>query len=211
MKSVALLLLCGFLVVCFLVFSSRTSYTHRTLYILKVVAELVIEDLVGHEVLLKNFSSPMSDYEEDSIDAQNFSNLSSVNSLGGAYRADATDQLSAVSGITVKMPPFFDGSISWFKYEEVIDDWLDLTQHEAGKTWTSIRRWSQIFHGYFETSLHQRSSECFPPVMFLFMSCEERKHGDGQVDGTFFITPQTSEGFLDVTFTNDRQVPLSEK
>ena len=75
----------------------------------------------------------MSDYEEDSIDAQNFSNLSSFNSLGGAYRAEATDQWSTVSGISVKIPPFFDGPISWFKCEEVIDDWLDLTALEAGK------------------------------------------------------------------------------
>ena len=102
--------------VCFLVFSSQKSYTYRTLHIRKVVAELVIEDLVGNEVLLKNCFSPMSDYEEDSIDAPNFSNLSSVNSLGGAYRAEATDQWSTVSGITVKIPSFFDGPISWFKY-----------------------------------------------------------------------------------------------
>ena len=95
--------------VCFLAFSSQTSYTYRTLYIRKVVAELVIEDLVGNEVLLKNCLSPMSDHEEDSIDAQNFSNLSSFNSLGGAYRAEATDQWSTVSGISVKIPPFFDG------------------------------------------------------------------------------------------------------
>ena len=32
-----------------------------------------------------------------------------------------------------KNPPLFDGSTSWFKYEELMDDWLDLTQLEAGK------------------------------------------------------------------------------
>ena len=36
----------------------------------KVVAELAIEDLVTNEVSLKNYCSPMSDYEEDSIDVQ---------------------------------------------------------------------------------------------------------------------------------------------
>ena len=25
------------------------------------------------------------------------------------------------------MPSLFDGSTSWFKYEELIEDWLDLT------------------------------------------------------------------------------------
>ena len=75
----------------------------------------------------------MSDYEEGSIDVQSFSKLSSANSLGGAYRAEATDQWSTVSGVTVKIPPLFDGPITWFKYEELIDNWLDLTQLEAGK------------------------------------------------------------------------------
>ena len=64
----------------------------------------------------------MSDYEEDSVDVQNFSNLSSANSLSGAYRAESTDQSSTVRGVSVKMSPLFDVSISWFKYEELIDD-----------------------------------------------------------------------------------------
>ena len=82
-----------------------------------VVAELVIEDLVTNELLLKNFiiedlftnealsknyCLPMSDYEEDFIDVQCFSNFSSAHSLGGAYRAEATDQWTASSGIIVK-------------------------------------------------------------------------------------------------------------
>ena len=33
-----------------------------------------------------------------------------------------------------------------------------------------------------ETSRHQMRSECFPPAMFLFISCKERKHGNSQVD-----------------------------
>ena len=44
----------------------------------------------------------MSDYEEDSIDVQSFSNFSLVESLGGAYRAEAKDQWTASRGITVK-------------------------------------------------------------------------------------------------------------
>ena len=35
-------------------------------------------------------------------------------------------------GLLAKIPPLFDGSASWLKYEELIDDWLDLTQLEAG-------------------------------------------------------------------------------
>ena len=33
--------------------------------------------------------------------------------------------------ITTKIPPLFDGSTSWFKYEELIDEWLDLTVLQA--------------------------------------------------------------------------------
>ena len=73
----------------------------------------------------------MSDFEEDSNDVQSFSTLSSANSLGGAYRAEATDQWSTVGGATVKIPPLLDGPTSWFKYEEPIDDWMNLTQLEA--------------------------------------------------------------------------------
>ena len=47
MNSVALLPLCGFLVVCFLVFSSRTSYTYTTLYIRKVVGSWLLKILSG--------------------------------------------------------------------------------------------------------------------------------------------------------------------
>ena len=33
----------------------------------------------------------------------------------------------------------FDGSTSWFKYEEIIDDWLDLTQLEARKCGLALK------------------------------------------------------------------------
>ena len=46
---------------------------------------------------------------------------------------------TASSGITVKNPPLFDGSTSWFKHEELIDDWLDLAQLEAGKRGPALK------------------------------------------------------------------------
>ena len=36
------------------------------------------------------------------MNVQSFSNLSSANSLGGAYRVESTDQWSTVSGVTIK-------------------------------------------------------------------------------------------------------------
>ena len=50
-----------------------------------------------------------------------------------AYCAESTGQNTAESGTTAKIPPLFDGSTSWFKYEELIDDWLDHAMLEAEK------------------------------------------------------------------------------
>ena len=64
---------------------------------------------------------------------------SAAESLGGACRAEATDQWTASEGITVKILPLFDRSTSWFKYEELIDDWQDLTQLEAAKRGRALK------------------------------------------------------------------------
>ena len=50
----------------------------------------------------------------------------------GAFRAESTDEWTVASGITSKIP-LFDGSTSWFKCEELIDDWLDLAVLEVTK------------------------------------------------------------------------------
>ena len=127
---------------------------------------------------------PLSEYEEDFDDFPTFSaeNINrQTESMVGAYRAESTEQWTAASGITTKMPPLFGGPTSWFKYEELIDDWLDLTVLEAGKQGPALknrlvrnaqgtsqsrilesRRWSQVFQGYVETPLHQGSSEYVP-------------------------------------------------
>ena len=49
------------------------------------------------------------------------------------FRAESTFDFSAGSGITTKIPRLFDGSTSWFKYEELIEDWLGLTVLEETK------------------------------------------------------------------------------
>ena len=36
-------------------------------------------------------------------------------------------------------PPLYVGSTSWFKYEELVDDWLDLTAVEAGKRGPALK------------------------------------------------------------------------
>ena len=38
-----------------------------------------------------------------------------------------------------KNPPRYDGATSWFKYEELIDDWLDLTVLEESKRGPALK------------------------------------------------------------------------
>ena len=76
----------------------------------------------------------MSDYEEDLDDFPTFSTENiPAESMVGAYREESTDPWTAAGGISTKIPPLFDVSSSWFKYEELSDDWLDLTVLEPGK------------------------------------------------------------------------------
>ena len=81
----------------------------------------------------------MNDYEEDLDDFPAENRGKSVESVVGACRAESTDLYTAGSGITTKIPPLFDGPTSWFKYEELIDDWLDLTVLEAEKRGPALK------------------------------------------------------------------------
>ena len=75
----------------------------------------------------------MSDNEEALDDFPTEYPVTTAESMVGACRAGSADQWTAASGITTKIPPLFDGSTSWFKYEGLIDDWLDLTVLEVSK------------------------------------------------------------------------------
>ena len=50
--------------------------------------------------------------------------ISSAKYMVGAYRAEFSNDWS-ISGITPKILPSCDGTTSWFKYEELIEDWPD--------------------------------------------------------------------------------------
>ena len=107
-----------------------------------------------------------------------------------------------------KMPPVFDGSTSWFDFEELIDDLINLTQKEAGKRGPALMNRlvgdASIYKKLLESSISwilwdltsPKDFRVFLPAMFLFISSKERKHGDGL------------EGFLDGHVTNDWQIPL---
>ena len=56
----------------------------------------------------------------------------------GSFRAKPTNDWTAASGITSNIP-LFDGLTSWFKYEELIEDWLDVTVLEASKRGPALK------------------------------------------------------------------------
>ena len=44
-----------------------------------------------------------------------------------------------------KIQPPLAGPTSWIKYEELVDDWQDITQLEAGRRWQDANA-DAIFH-----------------------------------------------------------------
>ena len=98
--------------------------------------------------------------------------------------------------------PLLMGLTSWFQYEELTDDWLDLTDAEMYKGLLDreplrAARWSQVFQGHVETPLHQRSSECVPLEILSVHPSKKRKHRDDQVDRQVFIAFEALKGCLD--------------
>ena len=81
----------------------------------------------------------MSDYEEDLDDFPTENLNNPVESMVRASRAESTDQWTAGSGFRTKTPPLFDGSTSWFKYLEPIDEWLDLTVLEESERGPALK------------------------------------------------------------------------
>ena len=40
---------------------------------------------------------------------------------------------------TTKIPPSFDGRISWFQYEDLVEEWLDITSLDPEKQGPALR------------------------------------------------------------------------
>ncbi len=54
--------------------------------------------------------------------------------------AFAATDLPTVQTITTKIPPSYDGKTSWFAYEELVDDWCDITELDAEKRGPALRK-----------------------------------------------------------------------
>ena len=99
---------------------------------------------------------------------------------------------------------FLDWPASWFKYEELVDDWLDLTLFEAEKRGEALKNrlvgdaemhkglldreslrdadGVKFFRFSLRPQLHQKISECLPLEILSVQSSKKRERRDGQVD-----------------------------
>ncbi len=55
------------------------------------------------------------------------------------YEQNIGDWNIVCSGMTPKIPPMYDGRTSWFQYEELIDDWLDMTSIDQDKQGPALK------------------------------------------------------------------------
>ena len=81
----------------------------------------------------------MSDHEDDLDGFRAEKPTQTVESSVEAYRTESTDQGTARSGNMTKILPLFAGPTSWFKYEELIDDWFDRTAPKARKRGPALK------------------------------------------------------------------------
>lgn len=70
--------------------------------------------------------------------------------------AAQTPDVSAGIRMTPKIPPAFDGTTSWFEFEDLIDDWLGITTLTAEKHGPSLKN---TLHGQASFYKHMLNNE----------------------------------------------------
>ena len=90
---------------------------------------------------LKKYCSTklMSDTEEDLTDLQKFYENFSGRIFGWSISRRINRSMDSCKWNYYENSTTLDGSTSWFKYDELIDDWLDLTVHEATKRGPALK------------------------------------------------------------------------
>lgn len=56
-----------------------------------------------------------------------------------AFAVHAAVPISSLQQVTTKIPPAFDGRTSWFAYEDLIDEWCDVTELDPDKRGPALR------------------------------------------------------------------------
>ena len=133
----------------------------------------------------------MNDYEEDFGDFPSEYKEESKESLIEHMAQSRHFNIQQEMGSQKKMPSLFDGSTSWFKYEELIEDWLDLTVLEDTKWGPALKNRlvgdAEMYKGLLDRESlratdREGSSACVPLEIRSVQTSKKRKFRNCQVD-----------------------------
>ena len=105
----------------------------------KVPSVIILEPMVL--VLNSDFAIPMSEIEEVLVSPMRDC-ITPAEYMVGAYRAEHTRLGRLVIykwNCSKKNPPSYDRTTSWFKYEELIEDWLDAAVLDTSKQGPALK------------------------------------------------------------------------
>ena len=98
--------------------------------------------------------------------------------------------------MTAKQPPSYDGKVSWFRYEEFVDDWVTITTVEAAKRGPLLKSRltgdAYMYKAVLQNDLLQDPDEgvnYFKAEEVLFERCDQRV----SVQTPQFLQPQKAE------------------
>ena len=81
----------------------------------------------------------MSEDEEVLVDVPVRDSISPTEYMVGAHFAEHTKNFSFMSEVTPNVPPSCDETTSWFEYEELMEDWLDVTVLDTSKQGPALK------------------------------------------------------------------------
>ena len=111
----------------------------------------------------------MSKNEEVLDDFPTENPITTAEFMVGAYRAESTNEWTA------KIPPSYDGSTSWLKYEEPVERWLDLIVLEFSQRGPALKNRLFGIAEKYKPLLSGAHSVFFWRFLLIY-SCKGRKH-----------------------------------
>lgn len=95
-----------------------------------------------------NWQGWLADFPQDDDEYGGFAHMSDYNiarrsdssfALRGDNRSGSYNPIAVFQQVSTKVPPSFDGTQSWFAYEQAIEEWLDVTELDEKKVGPALR------------------------------------------------------------------------
>ena len=116
-------------------------------------------------------SVAMNDLSEDDVGEDIYPAMAAYQNINN--RHDSEWQHPTM-GVTSKIPPLFDGKSSWFHYEELIDDWIDLTTLDDTKHGPALKNRLVGETAVYKTLLDRNILKTFPQGSTAAQFCQGR-------------------------------------